>query len=171
MAASNKTTLQDRCESYASGDRSSFDYKYCAWTLQRADKDGAATATADALAVADLDIRLCVRDLWAVVASLGRLSRVVGADVWIQGVRIQKKHAYSVFRILIWVRPHPVSPTWIRPCAPRSPRCSLVACAVRDSLVACAVRRLGHAASSAVRAAGNQKRAQALLEDERLKIT
>ena len=88
MAASNKTTLQDRCESYASGDRSSFDYKYCAWTLQRADKDGAATATADALAVADLDIRLCVRDLWAVVASLGRLSRVVGADVWIQGVRI-----------------------------------------------------------------------------------
>jgi len=34
------------------------------------------------------DIGLCVGDLWVVVASLGRLSRVVGADVWIQGVRI-----------------------------------------------------------------------------------
>ncbi|KAG0542310.1 hypothetical protein BDA96_02G092500 [Sorghum bicolor] len=51
MAASNKTTLQDRCESYAGGDRSSFDYEYCAWTLQRADKEGAATADALGLAV------------------------------------------------------------------------------------------------------------------------
>jgi hypothetical protein len=46
MAASNKTTLQDRCESYAGGDRSSFDYDYCVWTLQRADKEGAANADA-----------------------------------------------------------------------------------------------------------------------------
>jgi pectinesterase inhibitor-like protein len=55
MAASNKTTLQDRCESYAGGDRSSFDYDYCVWTLQRADKEGAANA--DALGLATIAAR------------------------------------------------------------------------------------------------------------------
>lgn len=55
MAASNKTTLQDRCESYAGGDRSSFDYDYCVWTLQRADNKSAATA--DALGLATIAAR------------------------------------------------------------------------------------------------------------------
>jgi pectinesterase inhibitor-like protein len=55
MAASNKTTLQDRCESYAGGDRSSFDYEYCISTLQRADNKSAATA--DALGLATIAAR------------------------------------------------------------------------------------------------------------------
>ncbi|XP_066392113.1 uncharacterized protein [Miscanthus floridulus] len=73
MAASNKTTLQDSCESYAGGDRSSFDYDYCVWTLQRADKEGAATA--DALGLATIAARFARATASATRAKIAALLR------------------------------------------------------------------------------------------------
>jgi len=71
--AASKTSLQDRCESYAGGDRSSFDYDYCVWTLQRADKVGAATA--DALGLATIAARFARATASATRAKIAALQR------------------------------------------------------------------------------------------------
>ncbi|KAJ1288722.1 hypothetical protein BS78_02G110200 [Paspalum vaginatum] len=63
------TTLQDRCERYAGGDRSSYDY--CVWTLQRA--DGASATSADDRGLAAIAARAARATAKATGAKIARL--------------------------------------------------------------------------------------------------